>query len=207
MDALSASTIDPGRILIDHVEEHTVADVLDRGFWAGMTLYPDTKMTPQRATDVIEMYGSERIWMNSAGDWGCSDPLAVPKVAAGNAAAGPFRAADRSSHSGQSAYISESVAKISTGCGVCAMSRPAGSVRYDNSGRVVLVTGGASGIGRSICEHWQQSGATVVCLDVDEQSRRPCRPVSCSCGATRQSGLTVNEPCRLRLSGVVDWTY
>ncbi|MFM7924602.1 MAG: TatD family hydrolase, partial [Planctomycetaceae bacterium] len=52
MDALSASTIDPGRILIDHVEEHTVADVLDRGFWAGMTLYPDTKMTPQRATDV-----------------------------------------------------------------------------------------------------------------------------------------------------------
>jgi len=80
MDALSASKIDPGRILIDHVEEHTVAEVLDRGFWAGMTLYPDTKMTPQRATDVIEMYGSERIWMNSAGDWGCSDPLAVPKA-------------------------------------------------------------------------------------------------------------------------------
>jgi len=80
MDALSASHIDPGRILIDHVEEHTVAEVLDRGFWAGMTLYPDTKMTPQRATDVIEMYGSERIWMNSAGDWGCSDPLAVPKA-------------------------------------------------------------------------------------------------------------------------------
>ncbi len=50
------------------------------------------------------------------------------------------------------------------------MSRPAGSVRYDNSGRVVLVTGGASGIGRSICEQWQQSGAAVVCLDVDEQA-------------------------------------
>jgi predicted metal-dependent TIM-barrel fold hydrolase len=80
MDALSASRIDPGRILIDHVEEHTVGAVLDRGFWAGMTLYPDTKMTPQRATDVIEMYGSERLWMNSAGDWGCSDPLAVPKA-------------------------------------------------------------------------------------------------------------------------------
>ena len=80
MDALSASSIDPGRILIDHVEEHTVGEVLDRGFWAGMTLYPDTKMTPQRATDVIEIYGSERIWMNSAGDWGCSDPLAVPKA-------------------------------------------------------------------------------------------------------------------------------
>jgi len=80
MDALSASSIDPEKILIDHVEEHTVSEVLDRGFWAGMTLYPDTKVTPQRAVDIIEMYGSERIWMNSAGDWGCSDPLAVPKA-------------------------------------------------------------------------------------------------------------------------------
>ena len=80
MDALSASSIAPGRILIDHVEEHTVSEVLDRGFWAGMTLYPDTKVTPQRAADIIEMYGDERIWMNSAGDWGCSDPLAVPKA-------------------------------------------------------------------------------------------------------------------------------
>ena len=80
MDALSASTISPGRVLIDHVEEHTVAEVLDRGFWAGMTLYPDTKVTPQRAVDILEMYGFERIWMNSAGDWGCSDPLAVPKA-------------------------------------------------------------------------------------------------------------------------------
>lgn len=80
MDALASSKIDPGKILIDHVEEHTVAEVLDRGFWAGMTLYPDTKVTPQRAADIIETYGDERIWMNSAGDWGCSDPLAVPKA-------------------------------------------------------------------------------------------------------------------------------
>ena len=53
MDALSASSIEPGRILIDHIEEHTVVEVLDRGFWAGMTLYPDTKMTPQRAAACI----------------------------------------------------------------------------------------------------------------------------------------------------------
>lgn len=70
----------PGRVLIDHVEEHTVAEVLDRGYWAGMTLYPDTKCTPQRAADIIEMYGHERLWINSAGDWGHSDPLAVPKA-------------------------------------------------------------------------------------------------------------------------------
>ena len=72
--------IDPGRVLIDHVEEHTVEMVLEEGFWAGMTLYPETKCTTQRATDIIETYGDERIWINSAGDWGHSDPLAVPKA-------------------------------------------------------------------------------------------------------------------------------
>jgi len=80
MDAIKRNgNIDPSRVLIDHVEEHTVGDVLDRGYWAGMTLYPDSKVTPQRAADIIECYGDERIWVNSAGDWGCSDPLAVPK--------------------------------------------------------------------------------------------------------------------------------
>lgn len=80
LDALENAQVDPGRVLIDHVEEHTVAEVLDRGFWAGMTLYPDTKCTPQRAADIFETYGTERLWMNSAGDWGPSDPLAVPKA-------------------------------------------------------------------------------------------------------------------------------
>ncbi len=81
LDMIERDTrIDPERVLIDHVEEHTVELVLDEGFWAGMTLYPETKCTPQRAADIIEMYGTERIWMNSAGDWGPSDPLAVPKA-------------------------------------------------------------------------------------------------------------------------------
>jgi uncharacterized protein len=80
MDAVERNAnIDPGRVLIDHVEEHTVGEVLDRGFWCGMTLYPDSKCTPERAADIIEMFGTERIWINSAGDWGPSDPLAVPK--------------------------------------------------------------------------------------------------------------------------------
>lgn len=80
MDALrNNAAIEPGRVLIDHVEEHTVEMVLDAGYWAGMTLYPDSKCTPQRAADIFEMYGTERLWINSAGDWGHSDPLAVPK--------------------------------------------------------------------------------------------------------------------------------
>jgi predicted metal-dependent TIM-barrel fold hydrolase len=73
--------IQPERVIIDHVEEHTVEMVLDAGIWAGMTLYPETKCTPARAIDMLETFGNERIWMNSACDWGVSDPLAVPKTA------------------------------------------------------------------------------------------------------------------------------
>ncbi|MBY0526952.1 MAG: TatD family hydrolase [Gemmataceae bacterium] len=71
--------VDPGRVLIDHVEEHTVRLALDGGFWCGMTLYPTTKCTPERAVDIIEMVGTDRIMPNSAGDWGKSNPLAVPE--------------------------------------------------------------------------------------------------------------------------------
>ncbi len=72
--------IDPSRVIIDHVEEHTINEVLDAGFWAGITLYPESKCTPGRAIDMLEQHQGERIWMNSACDWGVSDPLAVPKT-------------------------------------------------------------------------------------------------------------------------------
>ena len=82
LDALlNDSRIDPGRVIIDHVEEHTASLVLEKGFWAGITLYPESKCTPHRAIDLLEMNGSDRIWLNSACDWGVSDPLAVPKTA------------------------------------------------------------------------------------------------------------------------------
>src|SRR5688572_5899926 len=73
--------IKPERVIIDHVEEHTVEIVLETGMWAGMTLYPETKCTAARAADILETYGRERIWMNSACDWGISVPLAVPLAA------------------------------------------------------------------------------------------------------------------------------
>jgi uncharacterized protein len=81
VDALkNHSRIKPERVIIDHVEEHTIDLVLDRGFWAGMTLYPESKCSPHRAIDMLEQRRAERIWMNSACDWGVSDPLAVPKT-------------------------------------------------------------------------------------------------------------------------------
>ena len=70
--------IKPHRVLIDHVEEHTIKLALDAGFWVGMTLYPVTKCTPERAVDMVERYGTERIMANSAGDWGRSDPMNLP---------------------------------------------------------------------------------------------------------------------------------
>ena len=82
LDLLSAHRgVNPDRVIIDHVEEHTIRRVLDRGFWAGITLYPDSKSSPPRAVDMLEICGRERIWLNSACDWGVSDPLAVPKTA------------------------------------------------------------------------------------------------------------------------------
>lgn len=74
------SKIKPSRVIIDHVEEHTIDLVLDAGFWAGITLYPESKCTPHRAIDMLESRQGERIWMNSACDWGISDPMAVPKT-------------------------------------------------------------------------------------------------------------------------------
>ena len=83
LDLLRAdSRVDHSRVCIDHCEEHTIRMVLDEGYWAGITLYPTTKATPERAADMVEIYGPERILVNSSADWGPSDPLAVPQFVA-----------------------------------------------------------------------------------------------------------------------------
>lgn len=79
LDMLNADARIPNnKILVDHVEEHTIGQVLDQGYWAGMTLYPVSKCTPARAADMVERFGAERLCVNSAGDWGPSQPTAVP---------------------------------------------------------------------------------------------------------------------------------
>jgi len=69
----------PERVLIDHAEEHTIAEIRDNGFWFGLTLYPDSKGSPARAVDAVEIFGSERICINSSADWSVSDPIATLK--------------------------------------------------------------------------------------------------------------------------------
>ena len=81
MDLCVEHGIDPGMVVIDHNNEETVKEVLDRGFWAGFTIYPHTKMGNERMVEIVQHYGSERIIVDSSGDWGVSDPLAVPKTA------------------------------------------------------------------------------------------------------------------------------
>src|SRR6478609_4762359 len=82
MDIAIEHGIDPSMVIIDHNNEETVKEVLDRGFWAAFTIYPFTKMGNERMVEVVKQYGAERIMINSAADWGISDPLAVPKTAA-----------------------------------------------------------------------------------------------------------------------------
>ncbi len=73
--------LDPSDVIIDHNNEETVKDVLDRGFIAAFTIYPNTKMGNERMVEIVRKYGSEHILIDSSADWGVSDPLAVPKTA------------------------------------------------------------------------------------------------------------------------------
>lgn len=75
----SFSNLPRSRVMVDHAEEHTLRMILDNGYWAGLTLYPNTKVSAPRAADMIERFGAERICIAGACDWGPSDPIAVPR--------------------------------------------------------------------------------------------------------------------------------
>lgn len=77
---LKFKNLDPRRVLIDHAEEHTIGMILEQGFYTGLTLYPNTKVSLARAVDMIEKYGPDRITISSACDWGPSVPTAVPQL-------------------------------------------------------------------------------------------------------------------------------
>jgi hypothetical protein len=75
------SGLAPERVLVDHNTEETLPLVLDSGCWAGHSIYPNTKMDEQRMVALVQRYGAARMLVNSAADWGVSDPLKVPKTA------------------------------------------------------------------------------------------------------------------------------
>lgn len=80
INVLKEMNVDEDRVLIDHNTEETIEMTLDNGYWAGHSIYPRTKLTPKRVADIVQEYGIKRVTINSAADWGPSDPLNVPKT-------------------------------------------------------------------------------------------------------------------------------
>lgn len=66
-----------GRTLVDHSVEETTGMIKEAGAWAGHSVYPITKLSPERAANILQQHGMERMMIHSAADWGPSDPLTV----------------------------------------------------------------------------------------------------------------------------------
>jgi predicted metal-dependent TIM-barrel fold hydrolase len=69
------------KILVDHNVEETIEKTLELGLWAGLSVYPVSKLSPERVINILRRHGIDRIMVHSAADWGVSDPLSVPLVA------------------------------------------------------------------------------------------------------------------------------
>jgi predicted metal-dependent TIM-barrel fold hydrolase len=81
MDVIEEHGVPPSMVVIDHNNEETVQEVLDRGYWAAFSIYPSTKMGNERMVEIVRQYGAQRIIVDSACDWGISEPLGVAKTA------------------------------------------------------------------------------------------------------------------------------
>ena len=81
IDLLRELNYDPGRILMDHNTEETMPLTRKAGLWAGMSVYPYSKLNPERVAQILKKWGLDRIMANSAADWGVADPCSIPKVA------------------------------------------------------------------------------------------------------------------------------
>jgi hypothetical protein len=88
LDIVAESGLPPERVLIDHNNELTVGLVAESGCYMGFSIYPDTKMDEHRMVHILDEFGLERMVLNSAADWGRSDPLKVAKTADAMAAGG-----------------------------------------------------------------------------------------------------------------------
>ena len=80
IDTIRKAGFPEERVLIDHNNEETLPIVLATRCWAGHSIYPQTKMDESRMAALVQKYGADRIIVNSAADWGISDPLKVPKT-------------------------------------------------------------------------------------------------------------------------------
>jgi len=72
---------DPGKIVVDHNTEDTMPLTRKTDYWAGLTVYPYSKLNPRRVVDILRRWGLDRVTVNSSADWGVSDPCSLPKTA------------------------------------------------------------------------------------------------------------------------------
>jgi uncharacterized protein len=93
LDVVRESGIAAQRVVVDHLNEVTVGMVADSGCWMAFSIYPDTKMDPDRMVRILREYGTDRMLVNSAADWGKSDPLRTSMTGAAMLAGG-FTEAD-----------------------------------------------------------------------------------------------------------------
>jgi len=80
VEIIAAEGVDPRKVIIDHNTEETMPVSYATDCWCGMTVYPISKLTPQRVSRIVREFGSERMIVNGSADWGVSDPLSLPKV-------------------------------------------------------------------------------------------------------------------------------
>ncbi|MFD9336893.1 TatD family hydrolase [Streptomyces sp. NPDC060028] len=88
IDVVRESALAADRVVLDHLNETTVKEAKDAGCWLGFSVYPDTKMDEDRMVAILRAYGPEKVLVNSAADWGKSDPLKTRSVADAMLAAG-----------------------------------------------------------------------------------------------------------------------
>ncbi|TQJ30793.1 TatD family hydrolase [Microbacterium sp. SLBN-146] len=80
LDVVAESGLPFGMVLVDHLNETCVDMVAEAGAWMGFSIYPDTKMDEHRVVAIMQRLGLDRIIVNSAADWGRSDPLKTAKT-------------------------------------------------------------------------------------------------------------------------------
>ena len=80
IDIIKTEGFTPERIDLDHNTEETIKHSLDSGCYAGMTVYPYSKLDPSRVSAMVKQYGHQRVIVNGSADWGVSDPLSLIKV-------------------------------------------------------------------------------------------------------------------------------
>ena len=80
IDIIKNEGIPEELVVIDHNTEESMPFARETGCFTGMTVYPISKLTPQRVSNLVKAFGSEKMIINGSADWGISDPLSLVKV-------------------------------------------------------------------------------------------------------------------------------